>query len=128
MIIDSTIIAENSSTYGTSGGKNTTDKVFLLSIAEAEKYFDSDDARLCTPTGYAKTQGIYVSRGAFSDGKATCWWWLRSPGINSHHAAIVDFDGSIREVRAYATNHTQNENEVDYGHVAVRPAMWIGIG
>lgn len=36
------------------GGKNTKDKLFLLSYHEAfEQYFSSKTARLCAPTDYA---------------------------------------------------------------------------
>jgi len=45
--------------------KNTMDKVFLLSVNEARRYFIDDNSRI------AKLNG------------ETAWWWLRSPGIGS---------------------------------------------
>lgn len=95
--------------YGTPGGNDTTDKVFLLSIAEAMTYFESDEARECLPTQYA------VSRGVWKSDYHGCYWWLRSPGIVSKRAAYVFFDGGLNE---YSAN-------VDFVSLAVRPAMWI---
>ena len=70
----------------TNGGKNTKDQVFLLSYAEVEQYFDSNEDRMCAPTDYAIKQGA-ANQGANTkekyevDGRATGWWWLRSPGL-----------------------------------------------
>ena len=56
--------------YGTKGGNDTRDKVFLLSIEEAEKHFMNDRDR---------------STGT--------WWWLRSPGRSGSDAAVVNGGG-----------------------------------
>jgi hypothetical protein len=53
------------------GGKNTNDKIFLLSVDEAKKYFSDDSAR--------------ILKGG--------WWWLRSPGSGGDRAAYVDGKG-----------------------------------
>ena len=99
--------------YGTDGGNDTTDKVFLLSIDEATRYFASDKARMAEATDYAKEQGIYVS------GKNdNSWWWLRSLGRNNSDAAYVDIGGSVRNYGSYAND----------GESGVRPAMWVNIG
>ena len=58
--------------YGTKGGNDTRDKVFLLSIEEAKKYFMNDRDR---------------STGT--------WWWLRSPGLCSNDAAGVYGSGRV---------------------------------
>ena len=116
MIASSTVTADKNPSYSTSPGNNTTDKVFLLSITEVNKYFSSDVARECAPTDYAKAQGAYTSSIFSTGGKATCLWWLRSPGRNSYYAAVVKDYGS------YASY------SVDFGGVAVRPALWIDIG
>ena len=58
--------------YGTRGGNDTKDKIFLLSIDEAKRYFASDKDRAC---------------GQF--------WWLRSPGLYQAYAAHVFADGSL---------------------------------
>ena len=57
-IVTSTISDHDNPQFGTKGGNNTTEKVFLLSIEETEEYFQSDEARRCVPTDYAVAQGI----------------------------------------------------------------------
>ena len=111
MIASSTVTADKNPSYSTSPGNNTTDKVFLLSITEVYKYFSSESARQCQGTAYCYAQGAYKA----SNGN--CWWWLRSPGIDSISAAGVDDDGSVDDV-GYVRN--------DIG--AVRPALWINLG
>ena len=46
--------------YGTNGGKDTEDWVFLLSIGEAERYFEDDEDRRTFPTEYAIARDAYV--------------------------------------------------------------------
>ena len=70
----SEVVNDNSRQYDTRGGNNTRDRVFCLSLAEAEQYFENDSERRCRPTAQAKAHGAYVSAGC-------CYWWLRSPGL-----------------------------------------------
>ena len=117
-IQNTTVSADNNPPYSTNPGNATTDKVFLLSINEVEKHFNSEEARKCTPTAYAKAQGASTSDTYKTpSGAATCWWWLRSPGISQYGAAGVFSDGDVFE----------NGYFVDIGVSAVRPAMWITI-
>lgn len=117
-IQNTTVSADKNPEYNTNPGNATTDKVFLLSINEVEKYFNSDEARKCAPTAYAKAQGAYTSDiYKTASGAATCWWWLRSPGDHQTYAAIVNYDGSVYYYG----------NLVNYAHDAVRPALWINL-
>ena len=117
-IQNTTVSADKNPEYNTNPGNATTDKVFLLSINEVEKYFNSDEARKCAPTAYAKAQGAYTSDSyKTASGAATCWWWLRSPGYNQNYAADVINDGSVN----------CNGNYVVDGSDAVRPALWINL-
>ena len=100
--------------WSTNGGKNTQDKVFLLSYAEAWKYFKNDEARKCAPTDYAIKQGTWTS-SYIVDGRATCYWWLRSPGSSSSSAAYVDDRGA---------RYNPNVND---SRDAVRPAFWLDL-
>ena len=118
MIPSVTVSADKNPSYSTSPGNSTTDQVFLLSITEANKYFSSDEARKCAPTAYALAQGSWTSKTDKVDGKATCWWWLRSPGDDSNSAAGVDSDGSVGDRGA----------RVDGFSDAVRPALWVNLG
>lgn len=117
-IQNTTVSADNNPQYSTNPGNATTDKVFLLSINEVEKYFNSDEARKCAPTAYAKAQGASTSDTCKTpSGAATCWWWLRSPGDDQSSAAYVYFGGNVFELGNYVFS----------GLNAVRPAMWISI-
>lgn len=111
------VSADMNPEHNTNPGNATKDKVFLLSIVEAEKYFTSDEARNCVPTEYAISNGAYTSDSYTKDGKATCWWWLRSPGYSHIYAADVNSGGVVYE----------HGNFVDSDDIAVRPAMWITI-
>ncbi len=118
MIPTVTVSADRNPKYKkTSPGNSTQDKVFLLSIDEANQYFSGDEARKCVPTAYAIAQGAYTDSDYTLDGKPTCWWWLRSPGRSSDLAAYVDYDGSVDAYGYY----------VDYVYAAVRPALWINL-
>ena len=101
----------------TNPDSDTEDQVFLLSIAEAAKYFTSDDARMCVPTAYAIAQGANTSDSCSVGGNATCWWWLRSHGLNSRSAVRVPTNGSIN----------YRGHDVDSADVCVRPALWINL-
>ena len=112
-ILSAAVLADENPKYSTDPGNATTDKMFLLSITEAEKYFTTDASRKCTPTAYAKAQGAYPS----TDGNS--WWWLRSPGLNQRSAAVVYHDGSILYGGASV--------KLDFDDIFVRPAMWIDL-
>ena len=110
-----TVTADENPDYDTDPGNDTQDKVFLLSIAEANEYFDSDAARECKATDYAIAQGAYVYE--FDGYEGNCWWWLCSPGLNQSYAANGNSDGSVHELGIY----------VDSSYAAVRPALWINL-
>ena len=117
-ILTTTVTADKNPDYSTNPGSDTQDKVFLLSTTEASNYFDSDSTRQCAPTAYAITQGAWTSDSySTSEGKAACWWWLRSPSYSQDCVAGVHDDGSV-----YISISVGNVGN-DYG--AVRPAFWI---
>lgn len=64
---------ENNPVFFTSGGSDTIDRVFLLSIKEANTLFANNAERA---TG-------------------SNWWWLRTPGNSLGNAADVGKDGQI---------------------------------
>ena len=107
---------QGNSVWGITGGNNTQDRIFLLSYAEANNYFDSDKARLCQPTAYAKSQGVGVS----FDGSDNCLWWLRSPGFTQYFVAYVRRDGSL-------DGSLNNYTHAGRSNAPVRPAMWINL-
>ena len=110
------------SSWSTSGGNNTQDKVFLLSYAEANKYlgvtrYDSNNTKSrVTPTAYAISQGVWTSKGyKTTDGEAAGRWWLRSPGLDNYSAADVGSDGSY------------DSTIISYLRNSVRPALWVNL-
>jgi len=110
MIPTVTVEAHENPKFDTNPGNDTIDKVFLLSVEEAEDYFSSDNVRKCEPTDYAYDKVTYVYEG-------NCDWWLRSPGFNQYCAAVVNYDGSVYGGGFFV--HT-------YG-IAVRPVLWINL-
>lgn len=96
MIKETDVVNSNNPKYGTSGGNNTKDKIFILSIDEVNKYFSSHSDLI-----------------AFYNGDR-CRWWLRSPGCDQHYATYVGPGGGINIVGC------------DSGYLeGIRPAMWI---
>ncbi len=109
--MQTTVKAEKNPKYDTDPGKDTQDKVFLLSILEANKYFKSDTDRCLKATPHAKEKGAFVA------GNGNSYWWLRSPGIISTYAAYVYTDGSVYE----------DGRNVDDAKGVVHPALWVKI-
>jgi hypothetical protein len=101
---------------------NTSDKVWLLSYAEATNssygfstsYYSSDTRRYCVTTDYARAHGCYMNTSTSYYGN--CYWWLRSPDCNfSSHARGVNSDGGI------------NSGHASYSNTGVRPALTISL-
>ena len=115
LILDTNVSADKNPEYSIDPGNATTDKVFLLSINDVEKYFASDEYRWCSPTAYAKKKGAYISTGGVIGGVANCRWWLRSPGYDLPFAAIVSASGLV------------SCESVSADDACVRPAMWIEV-
>ncbi len=111
LIDDTHVTNADNGKYDTPGGNPTVDKVFLLSIDEVERYFSSDVDRVCTATAHAKDQRAWTGS---NDG---CYWWLRSPGCDSGHAAYVFSDGSVNAYGWIVDD--------DYDDHVVRPALWV---
>lgn len=120
------VINNNNLNYGTNGGNNTNDKIFLLSESEAytdsatsygfdSSYSEYDPARRSKSSTYAKAMGTWSSTSTAYWGN--CWWWLRSPGINTSGAACV---GIVGYVFRYGY-------DVDYYDYAVRPALHLNL-
>jgi len=108
---------DNNAKYGTFGGNSTEDRVFCLSIAEAESLFKDDAARKCVPTPYAVGKGAWQNSSELIDGRGCCYWWLRSPGFYQFNASFVGSGGALN---LFGGN-------VDHGHGAVRPALWVNL-
>lgn len=110
-----TVVNEDNPYYGTEGGNDTKDKVYLLSIAEASNAsygfnstFDTDSkTRVATNTAYV------AGKSGMSDVGKADYWWLRSPGGSANNASNVNNNGYGN----YNNNNVNNES------VAVRPDL-----
>lgn len=101
--------------YDTDGGNNTTDHIFLLSLAEVRSYFP-DYLCFSTNTAYVANGGKLGS--GMNDANAADWWWLRSPGYDNTRAAFIEWeDGSP----------VADGNPVDNKTTAVRPAFKLDL-
>ena len=123
-IVASTVPADANPEYATSPGNATTDKIFLLSIAEAQNYFSSDRLRRTNATRYAIKKGVgvvgskskeYTDDGTCTDVHCHVSWWLRSPGHDTRSAADVDYYGSVLSYGYFVI--------IDFR--GVRPALWV---
>ncbi len=112
LIFTTELSADKNPEYDSDPGRQTKDKVFLLSINEISCYFNSDYARFCMPTAYAAAQGCKV----YPDIN-TCWWWTRTPGCDNYYATDVRGDGTF--------NYIGSDADRDY--LCVRPVMLIDL-
>ncbi len=116
-INNSYTIDREMSSYTVDDYSTDTDKVFLLSIKEADQLFTTDILRRCVPSAFAINQGAGVNPSYRVENNYTCSWWLRSSGRLPTCEAFVNTDGSVN-----SSGDTLNRNTY-----AVRPAMWINL-
>ncbi len=109
MIVTSKLVNNDNPINGIDGGNDTEDKVFLLSIDEAYKYFETDKDRQALPTEYAASQKVMTEEDGYS------YWRLRSPGKMGNYSAFVYVRGMVNE----------SGFEVHYKYYGLRPAMRI---
>ena len=122
-IKNTTVVNEDNPYFGTEGGENTTDKVYLLSIAEASntaygfngEFRTYSETRVAKNTAYAKECGARTSTSTEYEGNG--YWWLRSPGNYSYRASSVSNYGC----------GSGYGNNVDDGSGAVRPALHLNL-
>lgn len=106
-----TVTAEKNPKYNTPAGSNTQDKIFLLSISEAETYFGKNGPcgdGSCEMTDWARYKLSYLDHVSKS-------WWLRTPGQNNQKIAYYIDDIAI-----------ESGSDFDFC-TGVRPAMWISL-
>ncbi|MBR5659778.1 MAG: hypothetical protein IKX10_10330 [Lachnospiraceae bacterium] len=106
LIADTNVRNDDDSWAGAPGGEDTVDKVFVLSIEEAQKYFEDNDSRITT----------------FPDGEEASWW-LRTPGHKNTIAADITIYGHIVLPGGHVIYDVGSK--VDDANHGVRPALWI---
>lgn len=128
-IIKSNVVNKDNSECGTSGGNDTKDYVYSLSIEECRKYFGNGDTnkRLATKgTKYAKNvdnhgNNLWVSDATEWDG-GNSGFWLRSPGDFQDFAAVVRTDGSVN---TFGGSVGTNGDFVVSGNGGLRPLVRV---
>jgi hypothetical protein len=101
LIAETRVVNENNPNYGTSGGNDTDDYVFLLSISELQAYLP--------PTN--NDPYAYDARRAYYENGDEENWWLRTPG-RFESAAANTRDGAWLGTGVHQM-------------MGVRPAMWL---
>ena len=135
---------EDNLDYGVNGGNKTYDKIFCLSLEEAEKlfgnytwytnenfYYGYNPNLFCAPTQYTIKKGAFVfdiDEEYYLDNlKDKCYpsdfighrgvcWWLRTPGGDSDNACDVSSVGNAGSSLC---------REVNFDCYTVRPAMYL---
>lgn len=141
IILTTTLENADNSQYGTDGGADTQDKIFILSDDEARQYFSSDKDRQATATSMAYDKGCWLHDTASGkevcaevDGpnkynpEYTCDYWLRTPGADAGAAEYVSADGSIQTGGAWTFYLRDNKYDNLIKDIpGTRPAMWLDI-
>ena len=123
--------------FGTSGGRDGYDLVFLLCIEQVLRYF-GDSGFVEAGINPAARNAVWPNFGAHLWGVHDAYsgnihadvlnrrmavdlnnnprrWWLRNPGFYPTDAVFVDADGTLNI----------NGTTVSFHDIGVRPAMWI---
>lgn len=118
--------------YGSTGGNDTVDRVFLLSLDEVVRLYFGDSSRLLDSP--KENQRYWFDRKDENNTKRTArffdscwWWWTRTPGKNNKVAVYIHGDGNIgiqgngiSKTSFNTLHHVTQSNEG-----GVRPAMWV---
>ena len=119
LISEKRITTYNNPWFGTNGGEDTYDRIFLLSIEELVHYFGDSKQLSGRPNGAFWINDEYNSRRIAVDANhKESWWWLRSPGYLPDVATIVSTDGIVVIGNNYRTSSPDG---------GVRPALWLSL-
>ena len=127
---ETTISTKDNQWFGTPGGIDTVDKIFLLSLEETVKYF-GDSGHLSNRPDYSyQIQGDYDSYriddeynssriAVDKDNGNAQWWWLRSPGCRKNDATYIRLAGLVNMGDVLIDVITYSGG--------VRPALWLNL-
>ena len=116
------VVNNDNQWFGTSGGNNTIDRVFLLSVEEVVRYF-GDSGQLANRPEYVGILDEYSSaRVATNLFGLESAWWLRSPGAYPNYASQVNAFGEIG-MRGRTVHASMIFSR--FGVNGVRPALWL---
>ncbi len=113
------IINDNNPYFGTAGGDDTYDSVFIPSLTDvldSSKGFSTDnnedESREAAVTDFSKSRGV-----ATYGGTNNSYWWIRTPGSNGRWACYVNYYGKVY-------NDGRKVNNYGYG---IRPAIKLSL-
>lgn len=109
VIIRTELVNEDNAEYGTDGGSNTFDDVFILSFNEVKIYLPEEASRLGSETTFAIFQYDKLNVDFPT-------WWLRSMGIDNKRAMTVSETGDIMTDGSF----------VEFNE-PIRPAIWVDL-
>jgi hypothetical protein len=124
--------------YPPMGGADTNDKIFLLSLEEAVKYFGDSGQLANRPTNanyiddqysearmaYTATNFTYIDdfgETATVESGTVFDWWLRSPGHYSHSAAFIGRDNDNDNGILFVSGPFVKASR------GIRPALWLNL-
>lgn len=116
--------------YGSIGGEDTKDSIFLLSMEEVVcQYFGDSSSKLRNP---GKNQRYWFQRKDENNPKRIAkleanqnniwWWWLRTPGRFNVKAVYIHGDGNIGIQGNNILKGNLSDGRCTGG---VRPALWL---
>jgi len=109
--------------YGTSGGEDTRDNIFLLTIEDVVCKYFGDSSKVLQ--NRKKNQKYWFQAKDENNSKRVAkrgWWWLRSPGRNNRVAVYIHGSGDV----GINGNPILRLDGNIYG--GVRPALWLKLG
>ncbi|NSW54232.1 MAG: hypothetical protein HPY85_17150 [Anaerolineae bacterium] len=118
--------------YGSPGGADTLDRVFLLSLNEVVRSYFGDSSRLLDQPKQnqrywfeRKDENNVKRKALFMD--SSWWWWTRTPGKHNRVAVYIHGDGNIgiqgNGISKTTFNTLHPITKSNQG--GVRPAMWV---
>lgn len=120
--------------YGSEGGKESKDHVFLLSIEEAVCHYFGDSSKLLNNPSpkqrywFQRKDINNDTRRSSYEGKIW-WWWLRSPGRDNRRAVYIHGDGNvgIQGNGTYRYNSKIIHPLTGDNYGGLRPALWLSL-
>ncbi|MCL2422793.1 MAG: DUF6273 domain-containing protein, partial [Micrococcales bacterium] len=116
-VVTAKVRNEPNPVWGTRGGKDTKDQIFLLSMREAAVHFTGKEPDVWDDYRYMFLGLGEKGAAKHKDGKRD-WWWLRSPGRAPGLAALVRNDGYL---------NARGRGYVAWASGGVRPAFWLDL-
>ena len=125
------LVSTKVETKDAAGTVTTEDRVFVLSAAEADKYFSGSADMACTATPYAKSK-LNIEQGGVTDAGHSSWWLRDMTSVYRQADRSNFMQTTFNEAGyVYGKNGTKLAKDgkgspifCDY-LITVRPAVWV---